>query len=43
MHFSFVFLFVFHMLVTAHFVSILVILLTIHRGDSLIRYYLRVL
>jgi len=31
------------MFVTAHFVSILAILFMIHQGDSLIRYYLRVL
>jgi len=36
-------LFVFRMYVTAHFVSILVVLFMIHHGDSLVRYYLRVL
>jgi len=36
-------LFVFRMFVTAHFVSILAVLFTIHHGDSLVRYYLRVL
>jgi len=36
-------LFVFRMYVTAHFVSIWIVLFMIHHGDSLVRYYLRIL
>ena len=35
-------LFIFRMFVTAHIVSILVVLFMIHHDDSLVRYYLRV-